>query len=315
MEAFTAILCRPDGVVVLFFGAVSIRNLSSIRALRPIIFTRLLTKPPDRYDAVSLSWQEGRSTITYPALTSADVDCTVLNDWARNTLGLLAAGGYGVALGLNLDVVTGARRTIPPVPISGPMSRCSADLKYAISPAACRLPATVNVVSGTSGVLEVGSLLEAASAGGRACALPVRVIGARVPWRGWGVSPGAPDARTMQRLVTTACDGGGKHSYCKGCSEVVWGEFVVEMVDVAHEVSDRRGEGKNLDANIISAVVRGAGAERVLLGVRAAEARDSEDVAGQAAKALRALVRDGGPYMAVVRAIGGGRLEVQDIVV
>jgi hypothetical protein len=304
----------PDGVALLFFGPAAHRVLS-FRPLLPIYFSQIAVKQPDRYGVVSLVWCASRSNVNRNPSRTPDRDA--LEKWSGIHLGPLvsaARDGY-----LKAQRGAGCRRIEMDVRDPRDARLCPPHHAAALSTAGTRInvdvvhkqqhhPMHLGMVrpTDTGGSFADVAAAAAAAAADAPCLIQLRILGAkfatrcsRKRTRGSGlVSCLTPEI--MQSLVQGGCQKGCTASassfasspelHLAGCRRATYVPFWLHAADAR----DRR--------HLV--LVNDSAAERVMLGVRACDVRvGCRGSAARAVGAIHALVREQGPFSAVLSVV------------
>jgi hypothetical protein len=309
----------PDGMPLLFFGTSAHRVLS-IRPLLPTYFSQIAVKQPDRYGVVSFVWCAGRSSVNRnPSRTH---DCDALEEWSIAHLGPLvraARDGYLRARGDVRKVVafhpTG--RAVPTRDFQREAVTRQTEMEgrdpMDLNPNAPH-HAAMSTADRTKGHAQKNSMrgghareaanaptvarFSAVAAAERPCLMRIRIVGAKFPanrTRKRTRSGQVLTAELIQSLVqggcqeecTTSASFACPELHLAGCRRAIYNSFWLHAADA---------RGKRL-----LVLVNNSAAERVMLGVRAGDARRCRASAARAVEAIHALVREQGPFYAMLR--------------
>jgi hypothetical protein len=307
----------PSGVPLLFFGPSAHRVLS-FRPYLPICFSQVAVKQRDRFGVISLVWCASRSSVDRnPGHSTA---LCALEIWSIAEFGpLVGAAREGfvktlcnpdadfhvtsrnfrkpglrskelsVNQDLRFDPLIESRRELHKPDASALRARARGAVCQQ-----CRKLECVHIHD--SGDLTVTKFLSDVSQVASHYLVRIRVLAAKFPVRS---RKRTHSAQTLTPLLIRSLALGGCQEGCKagatwrfpglhleGCRPETYDTFWLRVRDEATKCA--------------VVAVTGIAAERIMLGVRAHDARKYDDSAEKAVSAIRALLTEQGPFDAIV---------------
>jgi hypothetical protein len=311
----------PSGVPLLFFGPSAHRVLS-FRPFLPIYFSQVAVKQRDRFGVISLVWCASRSSLNRnPGQSTA---LGALEIWSNEEFGpLVGAARDGFVKTLcnpdsDFHVTSrnfrnpGLRSKEPSVnqDLGDPTLERRREFHEPDAPAVsarargavclqCHQLECVHIHD--SGDLRVTKFLSDVTQPESQYLVRIRVLAAKFPVR----SRKRPhSAQTLTSSLIRSLARGGCQDDCK--AGATWRFPELHLEGCRPETYDTFWlRVKDEDAKYAVVAVTGTAAEKIMLGVRAVDARKYHDSAKRAVSAIRSLLTEQGPFDAILSASCG----------